>query len=243
MLEAVRARTGTSPGSSGFEPDCPVCGDIGYTVERDDAGVLRYRECECSVRKRNKKRIERSGLKDLLARCTMESYRTEEAWQRAAKESAEHYLADWRGKWFFIGGNSGSGKTHLCTAMCGKLMDAGLPVRYVQWRADIPALKAKINDSEAYRSAIEPLKTVKVLYIDDFLKGSVTEGDRNIAFDLLNARYIRTDCVTIISSELTVGKVLDWDEAIGSRIVERSREYLVTISGAGKNYRLRRDAR
>lgn len=239
ILEAVRAKSGTSQESSAYEPNCRVCGDLGYTVERDEAGVLRYRECECAARKRSMKRIEKSGLKDLLERCTMERYIAAEPWQKAAKESAERYLTDWRGKWFFIGGNSGSGKTHLCTAMCGKLMDAGLPVRYVQWRSDIPALKAKINDSDAYREALSPLKTVKVLYIDDFLKGSVTEGDRNIAFDLLNARYIRPDCVTIISSELTVGKVLDWDEAIGSRIVERARENLVTISGAGKNYRLR----
>lgn len=239
----MRSRSGTSLASqSSSEDECPNCGGVGYTVKRENGNTL-YTECECSIRARNMARIERSGLKNLLQSCTLESYRAEEAWQKDAKEKAERYLADWRGRWFYIGGASGCGKTHLCTAMCGKLMDAGLPVRYVQWRADIPPIKAKINDAEAYETAMKPLKTVRVLYIDDFLKGSVTDGDRNIAFDLLNARYIRRDCVTIISSEWSIGKVLGWDEAIGSRIVERARDSLLTISGAGKNYRLRGEVR
>lgn len=54
------------------------------------------------------------------------------------------------GQVVFIGGSPGTGKTHLCTAICAKLMDGGIPVRYVQWRGDIPAIKAKVNDAEAY---------------------------------------------------------------------------------------------
>ena len=117
-------------------------------------------------------------------------------------------------------------------------MDAGLPVRYVQWRADIPAIKAKVNDAAAYQDAIDPLKSVKVLYIDDFLKGSVTDADKNIAFDLLNARYINPDAITIISTELTIDRILSWDEAIGSRINQRAKDYMLNI-GKKQNWRLK----
>lgn len=236
ILEEIR-KNGTSPEPS-ISDECPLCGGVGYTVRRSADGNAEYRECECSIRKRNLQRIERSGLKELLQRCTMENYCATEPWQKQAKEAAERYLADWRGRWFYAGGSPGSGKTHLCTAMCGKLMDAGLPVRYVQWRADIPVIKAKVNDAEAYQDAIDPLKSVKVLYIDDFLKGTATEADRNIAFDLLNARYIKPSLVTIISSEWTISRVLDWDEAIGSRIAERSKGCVLNITGS-KNYRLK----
>ena len=82
------------------------------------------------------------------------------------------------------------------------------------------------------------MKSVKVLYIDDFLKGTATEADRNIAFDLLNARYIKPSLLTIISSEWTISRVLDWDEAIGSRIAERSKGCVLNITGS-KNYRLK----
>ena len=144
ILEEIR-KNGTSPEPS-ISNECPLCGGVGYTVRRSADGNAEYRECECSIRKRNLQRIERSGLKELLQRCTMENYRATEPWQKQAKEVAERYLADWRGRWFYAGGSPGSGKTHLCTAMCGKLMDAGLPVRYVQWRADIPAIKAKVKE-------------------------------------------------------------------------------------------------
>ena len=128
ILDEMR-KNGTSPEPS-ISDECPLCGGVGYTVRRSADGNAEYRECECSIRKRNLQRIEKSGLKELLQRCTMENYRATEPWQKQAKEAAERYLADWRGRWFYAGGSPGSGKTHLCTAMCGKLMDAGLPVRY-----------------------------------------------------------------------------------------------------------------
>lgn len=117
-------------------------------------------------------------------------------------------------------------------------MDGGIPVRYLQWRADIPPIKAKINDAEAYRNAMSPLKTIRALYIDDFLKGSVTDGDRNVAFDLLNARYNDPRAITIFSTEMTIDKILEWDEAIGSRIAERARDYTFNLRGK-QNWRLK----
>lgn len=230
-------KSGTSPVSSRF--DCPECEDRGYIVTRSDRGELITRSCPCQIKKDNLRRIEKSGLSGLLERCTMEAYQTVEPWQVQAKKAAEAYIADWRGRWFYAGGNPGSGKTHLCTAICGELMESGLPVRYLQWRSDIPAIKAKINDAEAYTDAVQPLKDIRVLYIDDFLKGSVTEADRNIAFEILNARYVKPDCATIISSERTITDILDWDEAVGSRIAERAKGCIVSVVGDGKNWRLR----
>ena len=218
VLENLR-KNGISPEKSYFE--CPDCEDRGYTVTRSATGELMTRSCPCQIRKDNQRRIERSGLAGLLESCTLETYQTAETWQKQA------------------GGNPGSGKTHLCTAICGKLMEAGLPVWYMQWRADIPSIKAKVNDAELYEDAVGKLKTIRVLYIDDFLKGNVTEADRNIAFEILNARYIKPECATIISSERTIGQILDWDEAIGSRIAERSKGFTMSVTGSGKNWRLR----
>ena len=99
--------------------------------------------------------------------------------------------------------------------------------------------QGKGNDAELYADAVGRLKTIRVLYIDDFLKGNVTEADRNIAFEILNARYIKPECATIISSERTIGQILDWDEAIGSRIAERAKGFTMSVTGSGKNWRLR----
>lgn len=237
MIESLKRRS--SAASEPISDDvCPLCNGLGYTVRRGENGELFSRACRCEIIRQNQRRIERSGLKPLLENCRLETFQTPESWQKAAKQTAEEYLAHSRGKWFFIGGSSGTGKTHLCTAMCGKLMDAGLPVKYLQWRADIPPIKAKVNDAEAYEAAIWPLKSIRALYIDDFLKGSITGGDKNIAFDILNARYNDPNGITLISSEMTIDKILEWDEAIGSRIAERAKGYTLNLRDK-QNWRLK----
>ena len=105
------------------------------------------------------------------------------------------------------------------------------------WRDDIVKLKACVTDSEEYSRQIKPFKSVQVLYIDDFLKGKVTEADINIAFEILNYRYHNQSMRTIISSERSIEEVLDIDEAVGSRIYERSRGYYITAPA--ENWRLR----
>ena len=95
---------------------------------------------------------------------------------------------------------------------------------------------------------MEPLKTVAVLYIDDFFKPSrdesgqkrpPTAGDINIAFDILNYRYVN-NLPTIISTERTIDELLDIDEAIGSRIYQRTKGYCFSFrENRSRNYRLK----
>ena len=94
-------------------------------------------------------------------------------------------------------------------------------------------------DQEEYNKRMWKLKTVSVLYIDDFLKcrGAPSDSDINIAFELLNARYNNTKLTTIISTERSISEILGLDEALGSRIVERSKGYC--IKAASENWRLR----
>ena len=93
------------------------------------------------------------------------------------------------------------------------------------WRETAPRLKSLVNDGATYKEIMELLKKADVLYIDDFLKGNITDADINLAFELINARYNDESKRTIISSELSIGAVLNADEAIGSRIVERAQDY------------------
>lgn len=197
-------------------------------------------------KRRSLRRIRKSGLGDLLDRYTFGAYETPEKWQQTAKQTALDYLTDHE-RWFVVAGTVGSGKTHLCTAICGGLLDTGLEVRYMLWRDHGVQIKAIVNDSEAYAEMVEPLKRVRVLYIDDFWKAArdengkpkVTPGDINLAFEILNARYNRKDLVTIISTELAIEQIMDIDEAIGSRIYERSRGCYLRLDKAGRNWRLK----
>ncbi len=221
--------------------DCPDCMNRGYFTDIAD-GYEVSRQCRCMAIRRAKKNIEKSGLGELLESCTFDSFKTFEPWQTDIKATAERFLDDSGGKWFLFCGQVGAGKTHLCTAIVGEMLKRGIPARYMRWKDESTKLKAMVTDGE-YGGEIETWKTAKVLYIDDFLKvqsgKSPTQADIVLAFEILNHRYISRDLVTIISSEHTVERMIDFDQAVGSRIYERSKGYSIAISGdAKKNYRL-----
>ena len=112
------------------------------------------------------------------------------------------------------------------------------------WTDEGTSLKAAVNDVNAYRDIMKPLMSVKVLYIDDFLKvkqgEKPTTADINLAFKLLNARYNNPELLTIISSEWYLGEVRNFDDAVGSRIFEKTQEFCVTLGReVDRNYRMR----
>ena len=233
----IKAKAYNSTRGTLGDVDCPICLNKGYIAHSDGKGGIRLEECECAAKRRSLKRIKKSGLEKLLQIFTFDTYETPSKWQKTAKQTAMDYLANTVGAWFVIAGTPGTGKTHLCTAICKELIDAGKDVRYMQWRQDAPRLKAKVNDREEYEDEIWKLSHTDVLYIDDFLKGTVTEADINLAFEILNARYNQPDAKTIISSEKTIEQILDVDEAIGSRIYQRSKGY--RIKTPAENWRLK----
>ncbi len=200
-------------------------------------------ECSCMTTRRNLQRIKNSGLTDTLLRCTFDTYIAKEEWQRYIKKKATEYINSPK-EWFFIGGQVGCGKTHICTAITNHFLKNGISSIYVIWREAVTKLKANIMSAEEYGKLINPLKTIDVLYIDDFFKveqgTKPTTADINIAFELLNYRYNNSKLLTIISSEKTVGEIIKIDEAVGSRIKEKSKNFAINIGkDISKNYRLK----
>ena len=218
--------------------DCPKCLNRGFFAFPGDDGVLHFEECACMATRESLRYIRRSGLSELLARYTLEAWQCREPWQKNLLDMVNRYAESPEG-WFCLSGTPGTGKTHLCTALCGLLMERGFQARYMLWKDVSTKAKAVVNDNEAYQELVEPLKSVRVLYIDDLFKTgkavnrvtgqreavSPTTGDINLAFEILNARYCDSRLLTIISTEMSLGQILDIDEAVGSRIVERTRGY------------------
>ena len=150
--------------------------------------------------------------------------------------------------WFFLGGQSGAGKTHLCTAICREFLLSGKRVIYMLWRDEVVKLKAMVNESDEYRDLVDKYKQADVLYIDDLFKTGrgqdnmvqkPTAADVNVAFEIINYRYNNPGKITIISSECTEDELLDIDEAIGGRIYERAKAFSIA-KNRDRNYRMKR---
>jgi DNA replication protein DnaC len=235
--------------------DCPICKNKGVhsVPQLSDSGhwyeLCKY--CKCHNIRQNIRRLMKSGLKNIISDYTFEKYHDEEPWQKAVKKAAMKFTKDDDNTWFFVGGASGSGKTHICTAIAGHYLNQGKTVKYMLWRDDVVRLKASVNDIEAYEKMMNEFKTAEVLYIDDLFKtGKAVDGqpqkptgaDINIAFELLNYRYNNPALITLISSESRVTDILDIDEAIGGRIAERTIQHGYGINikpDRNKNYRLK----
>lgn len=215
--------------------DCKKCDNTGALVRLDADGTMYARECDCMKRRRSLRRIRSSGMSDMLERYTFDSFETPDSTRKKIKSKAQDYVKAQSG-WFYIAGQSGSGKSHICTAICSELIKQDNDVYYMSWRDDSRKLKASINEV-SYEEEIKKLKRVSVLYIDDFFKGGCSDADVRLAFEILNYRYNDKKLRTIISSEIDITQLLSIDEALGGRIYERSRGFV--LKAPAENWRLR----
>ena len=248
-VDGLNATEGNRHEEDGYH--CNTCRNKGYVIklaEYEDGSFHQVCcDCKCVEIRNSIMRMKRSGLKDIIKDYTFDKFEDSEPWQKAVKTAAMEYAKNPEG-WFFLGGQSGSGKTHLCTAICREFLLAGKRVRYMLWRDDIVKIKGAVTDSEEYSKMIDQFKTVDVLYIDDLFKtgkaadNSVqkpTGADINVAFEIINYRYNNPSLLTIISSELSEDELLDIDEAIGGRIYERAKSITIGRS-RDRNYRIKK---
>lgn len=238
-------------GHSAASPDiCPICHGSGFVnVGELHEGYSYVEHCKCWNDKQQTARVEKSGLKDALKEQTFQSFQTNEPWQKTMAQMCSGYAneiitaqEDTKLPWLYVSGQPGCGKTHICTAVCGKLMENGFDVLYTHWVEKSRELKAHINEPD-FETLMQPLTDAGVLYLDDLAKpvesGKPTEADLRILFDVINRRYARS-IPTIISSEVSLQGMLELDRAIGSRIFEKAREYQVHIGlDKAKNWRMK----
>lgn len=219
--------------------DCPYCKNKGYILVDDENGVTQsVVPCKCMHKRKVKRLSEESGLGPLLKH-KVKNYVTTEKWQESIKEKAVKYVRYGESRWFCMLGQSGAGKTHICSAICNVFINQYVDVRFMAWNDFATFYKDNMKNGTS-KKLMDDYKNVEVLYIDDLFKGSDTTFDvKNIAFDLINHRY-NNRLKTIISSEHSFKQLCSLDEAIAGRIAEMCGEYLINIpKSLGNNYRLK----
>jgi DNA replication protein DnaC len=217
---------------------CPKCRDTFWIVEGNN-----WKRCECFELDEAERMFYKSGIKD--DSYTFLNFEECNDAAREMKKVATDYFKSFmqvkdkkQNSIAFLGG-VGSGKTHISIALgLNILKKKQISVVYLSYRDVITELKQNMLDEEFYRKQINKYQNAKVLLVDDMLKGKTTDSDKNIMFEIINHRYLN-HLPIIVSSEYDVNALLNFDEAIGSRIYEMCKNYLVEIPiDIKNNYRL-----
>ena len=238
QLEMMEAAVGNMHEKDGY--NCELCKNKGLRFCTRGEEIV-SRQCECIKTRKSLYLLKESGIKKTAEEKTLNNFEITEGWQQSMREKAKAYIEEKTNKWFFIGGQSGCGKTHICTAICMELIKKGNSLIYMKWADATRELKDSVNDFY-YEEIIQKYKDIDILYIDDFFKVqsgcTPTSSDVRIAFEILNSRLL-SNKKTIISSEFILKDLIEFDEATVSRIFEKSTPYVVSISKDRKrNHRL-----
>ena len=231
--------------------DCPICKNKGYTVIVGENNLPVYRDCECMKSRLKARQINDSGLGKRMSEFVFDKFKINSDWQKFMLDKAKKfcYTGIKRYKWIYYCGESGSGKSSICSAICNDLLNQGYDVKYYDWRTVIGNLKDMSRDSERLeerKRLIKSLQRCEVLFLDDLFKTLVindtklplTPADVNITRDILNYRYNEFK-TTILTGEYSPSEIIKVDEALGGRIVEMTEpDYLIVLLGKDKNQRL-----
>lgn len=225
---------------------CPKCGGSMWITWVDDKGCDMGRRCECFEPTMARRRIAASGISESFRAKGFKNFDTGQNPQleKASTTCTDYCLKyqdikDLRHNSILLLGQVGSGKTHLALASANALLDyQKIRVVYMPYREMITRLKQNITDEDSYTRAIDTFKKAPMLVIDDLLKGKTTDSDINILFEIINYRYV-CGLPVIATSEKTASELLDFDSAIGSRLIEMAEGRIIELKGNELNYRLR----
>lgn len=223
---------------------CELCKDVGYIIKMQPNAQPLMTPCKCMELERVKRLWKNSGINAEVIDKTFSNF---EEWSSKSKEmkaiAIKYYrsfaaIKERRRNSILLCGNPGSGKTHIALALANNFLKKDIKVVYMSYRDVITSIKQNMIDVEYYKKTLSKYQTCDVLLLDDLYKGKVNGADINIIFELINYRYLN-NLPLIVSTEYTLEKLLGFDEAIGSRIYEMSKDYIVEIEGKENNFRLR----
>lgn len=224
---------------------CDKCRDTGWILIPQDNRQPLAVSCECRSIEKLKNEWKYSGINVEMTKHTFANFNVWNEGSQRAKDTAAAYCTDFhkirnsRRNSILFCGQVGSGKTHLSVAIGLNLLKQKVKVVYMPYRDVITKMKQNFLDHEYYVKAISKYQSCDVLLIDDLFKGKINESDINIIFEIINYRYLNFKPI-IISSEFSMERLLNIDEAVGSRIYEMSKDYVVEIEkDMQNNYRLK----
>ena len=221
---------------------CMICRDSGVEIIPQLNAQPVIRDCIC--RKKENLRVEwqESGFNILCNDLTLVSQRNKVS--KRMKEIAVDFVENFEGIQFdsnnsaaFLG-EPGTGKTHICIGISLELLKKGFRPVYFPYRDCMDEMiDLRISDKGKYENKLSKYQKCNILFLDDVFKGGYTDAEIKLLFKIINYRYINRLPI-IVSSECLSNDLLKIDRAIGSRIIEMTKDRILDIVGEEYNQRL-----
>ncbi len=201
---------------------CPDCSDTGFI---DGTGI-----CHCYREELIRERIAASGMGKLLERQSFDNFDLKfysydsdvYAKMKANLAAAKSYVANFKNRRdnLLLIGKTGTGKTHISSAIAREIINLGYDVVYDSTQniiSDFEADKWKSGYGDEVRS--DKYVECDLLIIDDLGTEFSSQFTVSCLYNLLNTRQNR-GLATIISTNLSAGELAKkYEDRIYSRII------------------------
>lgn len=251
--EALMARRRELLRSLGYPEDytephytCPRCGDTGYVDTR---------MCSCLHDELIREGIRSSGMGKLLERQTFDNFSLE--WYRDPQDPdayrkmdyalrmAKDFAADFREnrRNLLLMGPTGTGKTHLSTAIANEVIRQGFDVLYDSTQNILRAFETDQFHREdlrrergvAYEPQGDKYLTCDLLILDDLGAEFTNSFTVSVLYNLLNTRQ-NAGLSTILSTNLDIaGLTRRYEDRIYSRLIGSD---FIVLQFSGRDHRL-----
>lgn len=202
---------------------CPQCNEaeIGQLKARD-AALKEAEDLE-----RWNQRVVDAGIPPRFQDRTLESYSADNPGAERALAFAKTYAQQFasnlgRGTSCIFVGKPGTGKTHLAIGIALHIMREGRTARYLTVQRAVRKIKDTWNreSKERESDALRWMTEVDFLILDEIGVQFGSDFEKNLLFEVLNARY-ENRRPSVILSNLNQNEVQTY---LGERVVDRIRE-------------------
>ena len=218
---------------------CPICCDTGYEGSK---------LCSCFREELIKENIRSSGIGNLIEKQSFDNFRLDIYKDEAIKKEMTHnlneakkYAAEFSrdSKNLLLIGTTGTGKTHLTTAIARTVIEKGFEVIYDSAQNVVAAFEYDRFKSGygQYEARGEKYLECELLILDDLGTEFSNQFTVSCLYNLLNTR-INKGLPTVISTNLGAGELLSrYEDRIYSRIIGQD---TIILRFLGKDNRLSR---
>ena len=218
---------------------CPKCCDTGYVGQKI---------CSCFREALIKENIRSSGIGNLIEKQSFDNFDLSIYEDDATKKEMAHNLKEAKkyadefsrdSKNLLLIGTTGTGKTHLTTAIAKTVIENGFEVLYDSAQNIVAAFEYDRFKSGygQYEARGEKYLECELLILDDLGTEFSNQFTVSCIYNLLNTR-LNTGLPTIISTNLGAGELLSrYEDRIYSRILGQD---TVVLRFLGKDKRLSR---